>query len=213
MSKTSIDETLTHKKIIRTSEEPVVVKETENNVISIELAKLEQMLEVKSEAREMLSQMYRILTLLYRMNARNDKKYALDKEPEIWAEMANVKASYNNRSVVAFKIITGGIQFVAGAIGIGGAFSQSAQAWANISQATGMGAQLPSAISTILGEKSEANRSVYSFMQQVLQKKQEDRNRSTADSEQKTQQVLNEGKQAEKEASEVVRSILYNSAS
>lgn len=213
MSKTTMDDTLTSTQPPIKNEEPIETKKTEPSKVSIELAKLDQMLEAKCDVRYMLSQIYKICILLYRKNALEDKKYSLDKEPELFAEMDNIKSTYNNRGVVAFKIISGGIQFVAGAIGVGGAFATAAQTWAGVSQALGTSAGLPSAISTILGEKSEANRSVYSFMQQTLQKKQEDRKRSSSEDDQKLQQLLSESKQQDKECSEVIRSLLYSSNS
>lgn len=159
--------------------------------------------------RKMMAAIYTIQIFLYRKAANEDAKYALDKEPEIWIEMTNIKNTYNNWSVVVFKITGGVIQIAAGVIGGGGAFTQSAQMWANVSQAVGTSAGLPTAISSILGEKSEANRSVYTFMQQTLQKKQEDRKRSSNEGEQKIQQLLNEERQQEKERSEMIRSISH----
>jgi hypothetical protein len=97
-----------------------------DDVLKIELSKLDTMLSSKSEFRNVLAQVYKVMLVLHRLGCREDKTYALDKEIEMTVEIKKIKDTYNTWSVLTITCISGGLTIIGGVMGIFGAFPGTA---------------------------------------------------------------------------------------
>ncbi|NGX43590.1 MAG: hypothetical protein K940chlam7_01888, partial [Chlamydiae bacterium] len=88
------------------SEEEVYSQDKEAEV---QVVKLEQLInDPNCEFRSILHQIYKVATVLHRLSNRENKIYAQNKELEMFAEVKNVKGTYNNWKVVTITIVSGG---------------------------------------------------------------------------------------------------------
>lgn len=99
---------------------------TAEEIVKVEFKNLDALVGGKSDFRNILAQVYRIMTLLHRLAGRDDKVYALDKEGEMQVEIKKIKETYNSWPVLVITCISGGLSIAGGVTGIFGAFPGTA---------------------------------------------------------------------------------------
>lgn len=87
-------------------------------IYKAEFKNYNELLESKSEFRNVLSQVYRIMRVLRHMTGQEDKINGLDKEMEMQVTIVKVKNSYNTLSVLIVTCVAGGLQIAGGALGL-----------------------------------------------------------------------------------------------
>jgi hypothetical protein len=102
------------------------VHQTTEEIISLEFKNLDEIMSYKGEFRNVITQIYKIMTLLHRLGNREDKNYALDKELEMSAQIKVIKDGYNSWPVLVITCIAGGLTIAGGVVGIFGAFPGTA---------------------------------------------------------------------------------------
>lgn len=157
----------------------------------------EMLLDPKCDFAMVLQQAYRVLDLLQRLAARSDKTYALDKEPELWEQVQELKGSFNTWKVLAVAIISGVLTAAGGFLSIASIIPGTAagQGLANAApnvfgflsdannskaiSSVGEGAKLfgqgSDVFRQIFNNTDEAKRVVHNYLLQDLQRKQSDR--------------------------------------
>ena len=199
--------------------------------INAELLAIDDMLnDPKCNFSLVLQQAYRVLDLLQRLTSRNDKSYSLDKEPEIWDQVQQLKGSYNTWQVMVTAIVTGVLSGISGLVGIAAVFpgtpagqaladaspklfsafanADGAKTIRDISDATQKFSQGTGSIQKLVGDTDEAKRVVYNYMMQEYQRKQNDRNESSRQARDQGSAALNNCRSVMEALHRVFESIL-----
>lgn len=220
-------------------EQPVSEEKTSDDVLKVELSKLDDMLSSKGDFRNLLAQVYKVMLVLHRLGSREDKAYALDKEVEMQVEIKKVKDSYNSWPVLVITCVSGGLTIAGGVVGIFGAFpgtlvgdalgklpmmksffdvsgaadkakraSELATKISSFSGGLSSVGQGTGAFGKLFDNKDEANRAVLQFALQQMQRKNEDRSRSSNDEGQQGRDAIRNLSQIESEAHNTAAKIL-----
>lgn len=122
MAGTNIEQTATNTPLQPKTVAPITAEE----ILTLEFKSLDEIMSSKHEFRNILAQIYKIMTLLHRMGSRDDKTYALDKELEMTVQIKVVKDSYNSWPVLVITCISGSLTIGGGVFSIFGAFPGTA---------------------------------------------------------------------------------------
>ncbi len=231
MAETNIDQSLKNDPSVLMPAEGTSPKNAPVDIISVEFKHLDEIMSSKSEFRNILAQIYKIMTLLHRLGSREDKTYSLDKEIEMTAQIKVIKESYNSWPVLVITCISGALTIGGGVVGIFGAFpgtavgdalgkipgigslfdvsgaADKAKAASELaSKITGFGSSVGSigqgagVFGKLFENRDEASRAAEQFWMQQLQRKHEDRQRSSTDEAQQGRDSIRNLAQIEAEA-------------
>lgn len=177
-----------------TVEHPQTVQDT----LNVQLTKLDNMLEDPNcDHSRVLEQAYKILMLMSRLLGQTEKEYVLDQEPELYAQVKELKGTYNTWTVLAITIASGSLTIAGGFVGMGAAIpgtalgqtmgnaAPNALGWlsnadwakklANIGQGMGGVGQGTGAFGKLAGDSNEAKRSFCHIVIEEIKRKRSDR--------------------------------------
>jgi len=213
------------------TEQPLVSEPKKGtDIVQVELQNLTQLMnDSEPQFRNILSQIYKVMTLLHRLGSKENKNYALNKELTMQVEIKKIKNTYNAWGMLAITVLSAGVTIAGGVVGIfsalpgtaagedlaklGSVFasfknkdfakniSSISQAISGIGQGTGV-------FGKIFENKNEAERAVLQFHQSQLQRKHEDSNRAYSEENQLAREALRKSSEAESAANNIITSII-----
>lgn len=158
-------------------EKEIPVEKKQDDVIKVELSKLDEMRKSGSDIAHIMAQFFTVMTHLHHRGARNDKIFALDKRPEMEASVKKSKETYNGRSVLLITGASAALTIVGGAFTGLGAFaatdtlSKLGGGIAGVGNGTGI-------LGKFAENASEAARTKHSHDKQKHQTQHDDRHQS-----------------------------------
>jgi hypothetical protein len=75
---------------------------------------------------KLMDQMLRVVTVLMRLSAKNNKHYSLDRDVEVWMHVNNVKGTFGSRTTFALNIVGACFTIIGGFAGVASAFPGTA---------------------------------------------------------------------------------------